>query len=366
MHKFLAGLLAGVALLVAAPAALAADVNVRVEGTPDTLVPRTVVSTHAGTFSKDGNPAHSCSSSSAGGALELATGGEWAARWGAYGYEIQTIRGESHISDAGDPSGTYWAFWINYQPASEGACTLQAQTGDVVLLYPSCFGCASEPTPLRIISVPQSAQPGQAFDVRVVQYAVTYGSSGSPATSSAPAAGATVTAAGRSFTAGADGVAHVTVDNRSLAGVRASKTGYVRSATENVCVDCGPSFVPPVRDTSAPAATVSSVRNRAVYSRRRAPRLLRGSVTADPSGLHSVKLKLTRRVGKRCTYFSGRRERFVKMRCGHGSFLRIGDRADWSYLLPRRLGRGSYVLEVKAIDGALNPGTPARVRFRVK
>jgi hypothetical protein len=103
-----------------------------------------------------------------------------------------------------------------------------------------------------------------------------------------------------------------------------------------------------------------------VYSRRRAPRLLRGRVASDPSGLHSVKLKLTRRVGRRCTYFSGRRERFTKMRCGHGSFFVIGDRADWSYLLPRRLGRGSYVLEVKAIDGALNRGAPARVRFRVK
>ena len=44
------------------------------------------------------------------------------------------------------------------------------------------------------------------------------------------------------------------------------------------------------------------------------------------------------------------------MRCGRGSFLRIGDRADWSYLLPKRLGRGRYVLEVKAIDGAFNRG----------
>jgi hypothetical protein len=363
MHKFLAGLLAGSALLIAVPGALAADVNVRVEGTPDTLVPRTLVKTQAGTFSKDGNPTHSCSSSSAGGALELASGGEWAARWGAYGYEIQTIKGESHISNAGDPSGTYWAFWVNYQPASEGACTLKAQTGDDVLLYPSCFGCASEPTPLRITSVPQSAQPGQAFDVRVVEYAVS--TPGSAATA-APAAGATVTAGGRSFTTGADGVAHVVVEGRSLAGVRASKNGYVRSATENVCVDCGPTYTPPARDTSAPAAAVSSLRSGAVYSRRRAPRLLRGRVASDPSGLHSVKLKLTRRVGKRCTYFSGRRERFTKMRCGHGSFFVIGDRADWSYLLPKRLGRGSYVLEVKAVDGALNRGAPARVRFRVK
>ena len=368
MHKFLSGLLAGVALLFAAPSALAADVNVRVEGAPDTLVPKTAVTTQAGSFSKDGDPAHTCSSSSAGGALDRATGGDWGARWGAFGYEIQTIKGERHASEAGDPSGTYWSFWVNYRPASEGACTLQAQTGDDVLFFPSCFGAGCvEPTPLRIASIPQSSQPGQPFDVRVVEIAVTYDSNFNAITTEEPASGATVTAGGRSFTAGADGVARVTVDGRSVAGVRASKPGHVRTATENVCVDCGPGVAPPpARDTSAPSATVASVRNRAVYSRRRAPRLLRGSVTADPSGLKAVKLKLTRRVGRKCSYFSGSRERFRPMRCGRGSFLRIGDRADWSYLLPKRLGRGSYVLEVKAIDGAFNRGTPARVRFRVK
>jgi hypothetical protein len=370
MHKYLSGLLAGVALLIAAPTALAADVNLRVEGTPDTLVPRSTVTTQPGSFSKDGNPAHSCSSSSAGGALERGTAGDWGARWGAFGYEIQTIKGERHASEAGDPSGTYWAFWINYRPAQEGACTLEVQTGDDVLFFPSCFGpgCV-EPRPLRIASVPPSAQPGQAFDVRVVEIVA------GATTTEEPASGATVTAGGRSFTAGADGVARVSVEGRGLAGVRASEPGHVRSATENVCVDCGatapgatsaPGSPGAARDTTAPAATIAALRNGAVYSRRRAPRLLRGKVTADPSGLRSVKLKLTRRVGRRCSYFSGRRERFVPMRCGRGSFLRIGDRADWSYLLPKRLGRGRYVLEVKAIDGAFNRGKPARVRFRVK
>ena len=368
MHKFLSGLLAGVALLVAAPAAFADDVLVRVEGANDTLVPRTGTPIQPGTFTKDGNAAHQCASNSAGGALESVTGGDWSGRWSSFGdYEIQTIKGERYASNAGDPSGNYWAFWLNYRYATTGACGTPMQAGDEVLFFPDCFGPGcTNPTPLRITSAPGSAQPGQAFDVRVIQYDVTFDASFNATTTQAPAAGATVTAGGRSFPAGADGVARVTVDGRSLAGVRATKNGYVRSAIENVCVDCGPSFVPPVRDVDAPTSTVSSVRSGAVYSRRRAPRLLRGRIAADPSGLQSVKIKLTRRVGKRCTYFSGRRERFMKMRCGRGSYLRIGDRADWSYLLPRRLGRGRYVLEVKAIDGAFNRGTPARVRFRVK
>ena len=119
-------------------------------------------------------------------------------------------------------------------------------------------------------------------------------------------------------------------------------------------------------DKAAPATALTGLRNGAVFSRKRAPRLLRGTVAADPSGLLAVKLRLTRRVGKKCSYFSGSRETFRPMRCGRGSFFKIGDRADWSYLLPKRLGRGRYVLEAKAIDGAYNRGAVTTARFRVK
>jgi hypothetical protein len=69
-----------------------------------------------------------------------------------------------------------------------------------------------------------------------------------------------------------------------------------------------------------------------------------------------VKLRLTRNDHGRCAYFSGRKERFVPSRCGaaHGLWFGIGDRADWSYLLPSPLPRGRYVLDVNAIDKAYN------------
>src|SRR3954466_4267266 len=60
MHKLIAGLAAGLAMLVAAPVALAANVSVRVEGAGDTLVPRTTTQTSTGAFTKDGDPSHSC------------------------------------------------------------------------------------------------------------------------------------------------------------------------------------------------------------------------------------------------------------------------------------------------------------------
>ena len=88
-------------------------------------------------------------------------------------------------------------------------------------------------------------------------------------------------------------------------------------------------------------------------------------MASDPSGLLAVKLRLTRRVGKKCSYFSGSRETFRPMRCGRGSFFKIGDRADWSYLLPKRLGKGRYVFDAVAIDKAGNRDALARGRNRV-
>ena len=43
----------------------------------------------------------------------------------------------------------------------------------------------------------------------------------------------------------------------------------------------------------------------------------------------------------------------------------IGDRADWSYLLPKRLGKGRYVLDVIAVDKLGNRDALARGRNRV-
>jgi hypothetical protein len=373
MHKLIAGLAAGLALLAVAPAALGATVSVRVEGTGDTLLPRTTTTTSAGTFTKDGSAAHSCSRNSAGGALEAATGGNWSGKWLSFGdYQVQTIKGETHAGEAA--ADTYWAFWLNYQYSQSGACGTPLQDGDEVLFFPGCYGagCDRDPSPLRITAIPGSAAPGATFDVKVVQYGLSFDTNPNGETTSAPAQGATVSADGRSFTAGADGVAHVTVTSKGVAGVRATKDGYVRSATEPVCVDCGTTTPPPppgspgADDTVAPATTLG-IKNGKVFSRRKAPRTLRGKVAPDPSGLSGVKIRLLRKTGKKCAFFSGGRERWRRTHlCWHGAYFAIGDRASWSYLLPKRLGSGRYVLQAYAIDGAGNRGPIKRVRFRVR
>jgi hypothetical protein len=89
-------------------------------------------------------------------------------------------------------------------------------------------------------------------------------------------------------------------------------------------------------------------------------------VSADPSGLWAVKIRLTRRLGKRCWYFSGSKERFLKRTCGKQYAFKVGESTEWSYLLPARLPRGRYALDAYAVDRAFNRGAETRVVFRVR
>jgi hypothetical protein len=111
-------------------------------------------------------------------------------------------------------------------------------------------------------------------------------------------------------------------------------------------------------DRTAPRARLLSPRDGRTYRLRRfSPRLIQVAVDETGSGVRTVKLRLTRRVGNRCFSFSGRRERFIGTKCGGGFFFAVSDRATVSYLLPQRLASGRYVLDVAAIDRAFNRDT---------
>ena len=143
----------------------------------------------------------------------------------------------------------------------------------------------------------------------------------------------------------------------------------VRSARETVAVSAPGRTVgtPPavVPDTSAPVARIRGIREGRRYKRRKAPRTIRGTVSPDPSGLRAVKLSLTRSHRGRCQLYSPTRERFRNSRCGRRVNFRIGDRERFSYLLPKRLGKGRYVLDVIAVDKLGNRDRLARGRNRV-
>jgi hypothetical protein len=325
-----------------------------------------------------------CSGTSALGALDRGTGGDWDGPFGTFGpqYQVETIKGETHTAPSGAPSGTYWTFWLNYRFSDQGLCDTELQEGDDVLLFPDCFGsgCVS-PTPLRITGVPATARPGARASVKVVQYSAVSHYPDPTETQAAPAAGATVRAGAQTVTTGPDGTAALTFAGSGPQSVQATKAGHVRTAAEPVCVTTGSdgacgTTVPcattghdgrcGTADTTAPVARLRKVYDDWYYSRRHAPRTLRGTVSADPSGIKQVEIRFKRRRGSHCASYSAAKERWVSRSCKrNASWFGVGDRQDWSYLLPARLRAGKYTLDVRATDNAGNRSVLRRGRSQV-
>ena len=356
MTKILPGALAALlaTLLLAAPAQAGPTVTVRVEGEQTTLLERTQV-----TLPDTPPPVTGCPMWTVAAAIEEATNGNW-----DRGSFAQTILGESHTFTRND----YWAEWLDAGSGyryGNGICTDVMKNGDEALMLVDISAPAPSAFPLDLEGLPAGIQVGQPVTVTVVSY-VTDGTPGTGART--PVAGATVAGGGASAVTGADGTATVSFPQPGAFTVKASKPGSVVSPGERVTISAAP--VPPstpvtIADETAPRASFARPKNGKVYKRRRAPRKLSGSVTADPSGLLSVRLSILRKVGDRCWAFDGDRERFERHRCGGRRSFKIGDRAEWSYLLPKRLGRGRYVIRAVAIDNAGNDSVE-RVVIRVR
>src|SRR5262249_54784607 len=184
-----------VASLVALSAPFAAlagpaSVTVRVEGSTETKLAATEVTTTTAPVNKDGNPADSCTGTSAAGALQLATGGNWTGPWfSGLGYSVETIEGESYPF-----TGLYyWNFWLDNKPSATGVCAAELSAGDSVLFFPECFSevrgqCPPSPNPLGV-EAPAVAEAGTPIEVTVASYDHASGAL-------APAARATVSSEG--------------------------------------------------------------------------------------------------------------------------------------------------------------------------
>ncbi|MGI8730728.1 MAG: hypothetical protein ACR2LK_12210 [Solirubrobacteraceae bacterium] len=372
--------------LVSGATALAApsNVDIRIEGATTTLLERTAIRTDGRTVNKDGIAGHDCTGTSAAGALEIGTAGDWNGTWFAgLGYTFETILGESHAF----PEPDFFSLWINNREAQEGICgaSSELQEGDDVLFFVArCefdgSACTNAPVLPLGLTAPALVSPGVPFNVRVVEYSTT----GTPS----PVAGASVAGADATATTNAAGNATLTLASPGRRVLKTTLAGHARSAAEQVCASstavCGVAPTPPAgpdatapvdpgacetnghdgrcgtRDTDAPGATVVGIDEQERFRRRKAPRRLRARIDSDPSGLLIAKIRLTRRFRGRCTYFSGRSERFRPNkrggRCGAGNgyWFGVGDRERINYLLPGKLPRGRYVLDVNAIDKAYN------------
>lgn len=346
-----AGVLAGLALLAVAAPAQAAPVTVdlRIEGARTTLFEAPVTTDVRTVDGSDGTGAHPCDAgkgaATAGTAVADAADeapftwkGAWSASFGDF--LASEFLGET-------PAGSgFWGFYVNGAFASAGMCSTAVSAGDEVLFAISADGTEK----LLALSGPDRAKLG-----KVVKLKVTDAGSGKAVRGAAVAGKVT----------GADGTVRLAVGKRGPRSFKATMKGAIRSAEHVICVTdgradgfCGS------RDRLVPKISVLGIEGGAVFARKAAPRELGGTVT-DPSGVRAVKLSLERRTGSRCEAFSGRDERFKRAACDGAKPFRVGRSADWSYLLPKRLGKGSYVLEVHAEDKAGN-GAAKRVRFRVR
>lgn len=365
-HRPPAGLVAGLLVLglsAAAPAAAApVTVDLRIEGSTRTLF-EGQVTTDVRPFRFTGSSQeHRCDGTATenqgpsplpaptrGAALAEASErapfsieGTFSASLGSPSFD--TIAGEKVAFDPA--SNRFLAEYKNGQFASYGSCGDPIQAGDDVL-----FAYTDGSEPLLKLTGPRTTAPSAPVTVRVVD-----------ASTGAPVAGATVDGA----TTGADGTAPAgPFSERGNHALKASKPGTIRSNRLRVCVTNGVDGACGSADRVAPRGRVRGIRDHQRFARSRAPRELKGAVSADESGLRAVKLSLTRTREGRCTYYSPRAERFRRTRCGRRANFAIGNARDFRYLLPRRLGPGRYVLDVVAVDRAGNRDRRARGRSRV-
>jgi len=352
MSHRLSGLLAGaLALLALAAPAQATPVTVRVVGDGVELAATAVETT--------GAPAGACPGHSAGEALDKAVGQDW-----DKAALIETILDETHIYN---DDATYWNFWINDTYSQQGICGHTVRPGDrILMLVQRDVGFLPTVFPLTLSGVPESVVAGTPFTVTVNEQR-TAGAETTPT----PVAGATVSdESGTGVVTDAAGHATITLATVGPAKLSAARRGNVESDSVVVNV-VGPAATTPITvtppagplasgpDRTAPAAAIVGIAEGRRFARGFGPRRLRAHIAPDPSGLLLVKLRLTRADRGRCTYFSGKLERFRlnhKNRCSAeaGSWFAVEAASDVDYLLPGRLPRGRYVLDVNAVDKAYN------------
>jgi hypothetical protein len=342
---------------VVTPAAFAgspAKVTMRVEAPGRTLADSQVTTIRHAVV-KDGNAAHSCTGTSAAGALDLATGSDWTGTWfDGLGYAVDAIGDVRAPADF----SAFWTLWVNGRSSLTGICDTELNNGDDVLEFlctstPDFSSCTNLPLEL---SATGRVRLDRAGNYRTHVHVVRLKGDGT----STPVGGAAIRGGAKPATTDADGNAQVVLRHPETT-LHATHHGDVRSASLHCGLgdgggSCGN------RDTVAPVVALRGIADGATFDAAHAPRTLRG-IAQDPSGA-GVAFRLTRRSGGICTAFDGRRARFRPCGGRGAPLVDAGDGPRWSYLLPARLAAGSYGLVVIAADDAVNRRV-LRVHFTV-
>lgn len=219
------GTLAVLAAAIAVPASSVAagtSVSVRVEGVKRTLVSTKTVRTHGGSITKDGALPGTCPSTSAAGALDVATKGNWGGVFSSSLNELEltSIKGENWPFTQ---LKYFWAILVNNRYASAGMCQVSLHRGDRILFAAVSEKTPKPPHPLGL-TAPAKASVGRSFKVKVVWYT---DKGKARALQGLSIGGATTNA---------NGVAQITPQKAGKLRLKASKQGYIRSAAVTVKV----------------------------------------------------------------------------------------------------------------------------------
>jgi hypothetical protein len=390
-------------LFSTAPAAVAlaapVTVDLRVEGSTQTLYEGPISTEGQMLETASSGGAHPCDYAHNGNSNTFENGGSPAAtpttalhdaaraaglafdaEWFGSGPEGKGDPGDFFVTrlgpDANQTSGSFdsWGYAVNYLTAPVGGCQIALAPGSEVLWAYNYFNLEHR---LRLTG-PASANLGSPFKVSVAD-----GGTGEPLAGMTVGemSGGTTTPQSGAVTNSA-GEATVVLGHLGTLILKAQGPGAVRSNGLPVCVHngsdgtCGSSLpsvsAPTVKAPVVPdVALVQGIPSGRVFTRRAAPRVLRGAVTVSAGGtLRGVRISLQRRAGKRCWVLSNTRGRFVRSRCNKASFFSVGGSLSFSYLLPSRLGPGRYVYDVQAIEASGKTTDPvngvSHVVFRVR
>jgi hypothetical protein len=397
MLPALAGALVSLLLSLSASAlAVPVTVNLRVEGSTKTLFegpiaaePQTFETasskvTHPCNYSENGNSelefadggTPSGTPTTALRAAALASGLAFDAKW--FGNEKQGGNpGDFLITRVGTDENenkapfASWGFAVDETTSAVGGCQIALVPGSEVLWAYNYFNLSHR---LRL-SGPASVGVGMPFAVHV-----TDGQTGEPISGAAigQLVGGVTNTSASSPTTNASGNAMVTLSQVGTETLKATQSESVRSnglAVNVVPISacaCVPTLPPAPALVPPNVAKIAGVKNGHVYTRRSAPRVLGGIVEIPAGGtLRQVRISLKRRYHGRCFDFSGSRESFVRTKkCGSASFFSVGGSESFSYLLPARLPKGSYVFDIEGVDSAGQPtklvSGVSHVVFRVK
>ena len=176
-----------------------ATVTVRVEGDAETLVPRTALTTTTAPVSKDGDASHSCTGTSAAGALEQASGGDWI---GHLRHRLRRLRRRAHQGRAAHVQRPRVLGLLRQRRAGQRRrLQHRAERRRQRAVRRRRRSDGSPIGLLDVSGVPRTVAPGTPFTVTVTRTTTTYDASFNPSPRASPAAGVSVGGATTAATA---------------------------------------------------------------------------------------------------------------------------------------------------------------------